>query len=182
MRPVLHPHLEPNTFKAWYWLKAELQAYCRSHHLNASGSKAELMQRISSHLDRSPQPTPAATHKPKRSLLPKILNVHTVIEPGWPLSKDLRDFFVAQVGASFRFNQALRDLFKNPQGETLADAVAIYARTQGQKQAIGAQFQFNQHMRDFFTKHPGASHQQALQAWHAMRQRDGHLNFFELKG
>ena len=180
MRPSLHPQLAPHTFAAWYWLKAELQAYCRAQGMSAGGSKAELMQRISAHLAGTPVPT-AAPHKTPRAALPSTLSLNTNLQSGWPLNQALREFFVAHLGMPFRFNQALRDLFKNPQGQTLADAVALYRQTHAQTRSISGQFQFNQHMRDHFAQHPGATREQALQAWRDKRQAAGALNFFQSK-
>ena len=45
-RPALSPELGADEFAAWYWLKHELQAFCRQQGWPASGSKAELMQRV----------------------------------------------------------------------------------------------------------------------------------------
>lgn len=176
-RPTIHPQLDPNTFASWYWLKVELQTYCRVQGLPASGSKAELMQRIRVHLGGVAAPT-GVSHKKLRAALPSALGLNTVIKSGWPLNQTLRDFFVAHLGMPFRFNQALRDLFKNPQDQTLADALALYARTHAQTRPISGQFQFNQHMRDYFAQHPGATREQALQAWRDKRQCAGALNFF----
>jgi hypothetical protein len=103
--------------------------------------------------------------------MPQSLTPDTVIGPGWRLNEALRAFFVAHTNPAFRFNQALRDLFKNPQGQTLAQAVAVYqtSLTKGPS-PIQRQFQFNQHIRDYFEQHPGATRAQALQAWQDKRQ------------
>ncbi len=91
------PALSAENFRAWYWLKTELQSYCRT--------------------------------------------------------------------------QALRDLFKNPQGQTLAQALVMYAQScEGRTVLIQRQFQFNQHIRDFFAQHPTATRAQALDAWQKKRE------------
>jgi hypothetical protein len=178
-RPLLTPALSPEDFRAWYWLKKELQAFCSAQALPTSGSKEDLSGRVLAHLSGELMPT---THKANpsapRSAMPQTLTPDTVIGPGWRLNEDLRAFFVAHTTSAFRFNQALRDLFKNPQGQTLAQAVAVYqtSLTQGPS-PIKRQFQFNQHIRDYFEQHPGATRAHALQAWQHKRQTPDALVF-----
>lgn len=174
LRPALDATLSASKFAEWYWLKAELQTYCRAQGLPADGSKADLAQRIGAHLGGTAAPI-AAQGKAPRAKLPEALHPHTVIQAGWPLSHGLRRFFVSQVGDAFRFNQPLRSLFQNPQGQTLGQAVDLYLQTRDQRLPIGAQFQFNQHMRDYFDQHPGATRGQALQAWRDKRETAGRL-------
>jgi hypothetical protein len=173
-RPPLNSSIGASSFAAWYWLKSELQMFCRAEGLHTGGSKAELMQRVSSHLGGELAPLPVKRQS-RKTAMPADLNIHTTIQAGWPLSHGLRDFFISQVGDAFRFNQALRDLFQNPQGQTLRQAVALYLQTRDQSLPIGAQFQFNQHMRDYFAQHPGATRAHALQAWREKRQTAGSL-------
>ncbi len=174
-RPPLNASLSASSFAAWYWLKSELQAFCRAEGLPTGGSKAELLQRVGRHLGAELAPLPFKRQSRKTALSAE-LNIHAIIQAGWPLSHGLRDFFISQVGDAFRFNQALRDLFQNPQGQTLGQAVDLYLQTRHQQKQIGAQFQFNQHMRDHFAKHPGATRAQALQAWREKRQTAGSLS------
>ena len=175
-RPLLTPDLPPETFSAWYWLKKELQDFCRLQHWPTGGSKQDLTARVLVGLSGSPLPAWSATaHK---GAMPDTLTSETVIGPGWRLNEALRGFFVAHTGPKFRFNQALRDLFKTPQGRTLAQALAVYQFSCAQSPAhIQRQFQFNQHIRDYFAQHPGTTHAQALQAWQAKRQTPQALVF-----
>jgi len=174
-RPHLNASLSASSFAAWYWLKSELQMFCPAEGLHTGGSKAELMQRVSRHLDGELAPLPLK-RQPRKTALPAELNTHTIIQAGWPLSHGLRDFFISQVGDAFRFNQALRELFQHPKGQTLGQAIDLYLQTRHQQKPIGAQFQFNQHMRDHFAQHPGATRAQALKAWREKRQTAGSLS------
>ena len=45
-RPKLQIGLKPEIFREYYYLKAELQAFCQEHGLSKSGSKAELNERV----------------------------------------------------------------------------------------------------------------------------------------
>lgn len=46
LRPALTKDIHIQSFKDYYWLKEELQAFCREHGLSASGSKTEISERI----------------------------------------------------------------------------------------------------------------------------------------
>ena len=179
-RPLLTPALSSEHFRAWYWLKKELQDFCGSQALPTSGSKEDLTARVLAHLSGTPLPTTSAARpSARRSTMPQTLTPDTVIGTGWRLNDALRAFFVAHTVPAFRFNQALRDLFKNPQGQTLAQALAVYQSSLAQGAApIQRQFQFNQHIRDYFEQHPGATRAQALQAWKEKRQIPDALVFF----
>ena len=50
MRPPLTKSISLEDFQNYYWLKAELQTFCREHGLPASGSKIEITERISHYL------------------------------------------------------------------------------------------------------------------------------------
>lgn len=50
MRPPLTKSISLEDFQNYYWLKAELQTFCREHGLPASGSKTEITERISHYL------------------------------------------------------------------------------------------------------------------------------------
>jgi hypothetical protein len=175
-RPLLTPDLPPETFRAWYWLKKELQDFCSAQNWPTGGSKQELTARVMAGL--SAQSLPATASKVPKGAMPDNLTQQTVIGPGWRLNAALRSFFVAHTSPAFRFNQALRDLFKHPEGRTLGQALAVYQDSCAQGVTpIQRQFQFNQHIRDHFAQHPGATRAQALQAWHAKRQTPQALVF-----
>ncbi|WP_291924710.1 DUF6434 domain-containing protein [Limnohabitans sp.] len=175
-RPLLTPDLPPETFRAWYWLKKELQDFCSAQDWPTGGSKQDLTARVMAGL--SAQPLPATASKVPKGAMPDNLTPQTVIGPGWRLNAALRGFFVAHTSTAFRFNQALRDLFKHPEGRTLGQALAVYQESCAQGVTpIQRQFQFNQHIRDHFAQHPGATRAQALQAWQAKRQTPQALVF-----
>ena len=170
-RPTLMPDLGADTFAAWYWLKQELQAFCRQQGWPASGSKAELMQRVHAGLAGRVLPAPVSPRVRVAATLPAVLTPDTRVAPGWRLNLALRAFFVQHLGPGFRFNQALRDFFHDPQDRTLGEALSLWrAAQQEPPAAIERQFQFNQYVRDYFAQHPGATRAQMLQAWHEQRQ------------
>jgi hypothetical protein len=175
-RPTLTPALGADEFAAWYWLKQELQVFCRQQGWPTWGSKAELMARVHAHL--AGQARPAKPRARTANPMPSVLVPQTRVAPGWRLNALLRAFFVRHLGAGFRFNQALRDFFRDPQGRTLADALAVWTAAQRDPPAaIGEQFQFNRHVRAYFAQHPGATRDQMLQAWRDKRQTARALEF-----
>ncbi len=50
MRPPLTKSISIEDFQNYYWLKAELQTFCRENGLPTSGSKIEITERISHYL------------------------------------------------------------------------------------------------------------------------------------
>jgi hypothetical protein len=170
-RPTLTREVAPEVFGAYYWLKKELQEFCSAQSLPTAGSKEDLTKRVNSLLSGQPLPEIPA-RAPMKTAMRGKLTLETAIGSGWRLNESLRRFFIAQTGSNFRFNQTLRDVFKNPDGKTLGEAVEMYQASLGQERRppIGRQFQFNRHMRDYFLQHPGASRAEALEAWKTQRQ------------
>jgi SAP domain-containing new25 len=175
-RPLLNQSLPAQEFLAWYWLKVELQAYCRRCGLPVSGDKGALMRRTHRHLQgRKALP---ATRGIKRQPPPRVLHLGLRIEPGWTLSRSLRAFFQRHRGAGFRFNQALRDLFREPRGRTLGEALELHAQTYRHPAGPSTACQFNKHIREFTHAHPRSTRCDALAAWREKRATRGALAFF----
>ncbi len=51
MRPALTKNIPLNSFRDYYWLKAELIAFCRDNKLSSSGGKKELQDLIDHYLN-----------------------------------------------------------------------------------------------------------------------------------
>lgn len=181
MRPPLDAGMDVSTFNDWYWLKSELQAFCRSRKLRTDGSKEEIAARVRVFLSGEASPPPPSRSKPVAEKMPPVLTPETVIGAGWKLNAPLRAFFESQIAGKFRFNQALRDLFANPQGRTLGDALTLYRETADTPtQSISRQFQYNRHMRDYFARHPDASREEARKAWMEKRGVAGQIRASDL--
>jgi len=50
LRPTLSKELNVQEFSDFYWLKEELQTFCRDNGISASGSKIEIADRIKTFL------------------------------------------------------------------------------------------------------------------------------------
>jgi SAP domain-containing new25 len=51
MRPNIDDISSGEELKKWYWLKAELAAFCKKTGINYSGSKFDILDRIALSLD-----------------------------------------------------------------------------------------------------------------------------------
>lgn len=167
-RPNPSAHLSETEFLRWYWLRSELSSLCRLLGIPSSGNKEEVTTRIAAHLGQRPPPPRTRT---TRTAPPATLTPDTPVTPGWPLSAQLRQFFVHHCGESFRFNQSLRDFFRSGSG-TLADALATYrASLANPPREIPKVFEFNRFARAFRQSHPHATHEDLTKAWlHARSQ------------
>jgi hypothetical protein len=173
LRPHLSPSLSAQEFSRWYWLKAELTEFCRSHQLSASGSKQEVAARIKAFL--SGQEAPALPSKRKSAgSMPQEFKLTSVIGPNWRCSQNLRAFFEIHAGRNFHFNQAMRNFIASGEGRTLEEALNHYKESlDAPSTSIDEQFEYNRHMRSYHTANPGATQAEAVAAWWAKRGRPG---------
>lgn len=164
-RPLLTSALAEAEFHAWYWLKAELAAFCRAEGLLASGSKLELAAHIAAHLASRPLPA-RAPRRCRAARMPSTFHAETIIGEGWRCTQALRGFFETQCGKNFAFNEPLRTFIATGQGHTLADALAHYRQSLvAAPRPIAKQFEYNTHMRAFKAANPSGTHAAAVSAW-----------------
>ena len=116
MRPSLTKSISLEDFQNYYWLKAELQTFCRENGLPASGSKIEITERISHYLHTGKILKTALVQKRvkllsliKTFLFKLLLLKITAVKRFGPFSKEKL--------ANFRFTVALqnfqREYWKN---------------------------------------------------------------------
>ena len=171
-RPDLTPDLPPKEFLAWYWLKEELVLFCSTNGLRTAGSKPDLESRIEAFLSGEPPP--------KRTLptrittkMPAAFSPEMRIEHGWRCNPALGRYFRATLGNGFRFNKAVRDFIHNEHGKTLLEAEHCYLasiRPNAARPPILRQLEYNQHFRDFYATCPGATRDEAIEAWWKKRR------------
>lgn len=172
-RPELSIHLSEIEFQRWYWLKAELQGFCRAQGLATSGGKLQLSARIGAFLSSRPHQE-ALSPRPKSVAMPAVITPETIIGEGWRCSQTLRHFFESHLGAGFAFNGPLRRFIKERVGSTLADALAHYRQSLvAGPQPIASQFEYNTHMREYHRRHPSSPHAEAVAAWWEKRDKRG---------
>ena len=169
-RPALTPALTGAELRRWYWLRRELADFARELGLSPSGAKTELVERVAAALDHAPPP---ARRELPRSVdqLREPLSGSTRLPPGQRCTQTLRRWFVAELGAGFRFDATTR-AYVAEGGHTLDEAAAQWRATRhAPPPPIGAQFELNRFSRAWHAEHPGAGHTEMLAAWRRHRSQ-----------
>lgn len=178
-RPELNIELDTVTFRSFYYLKQELIDFCLENRLPASGSKAELTDRIAYFLDTGSVLKPTAERKTAVSI--GTLTEDTVIEPNIVCSEKHRAFFSEKIGKSFSFNVLFQKWLKANTGKTYGDAIRAYYRILEEKKQtkteIGGQFEYNTYIRDFFADNPGKNLHDAIVCWNYKKGLPGHHRY-----
>ena len=172
-RPELNRQISPQDFLSFYWLKEELIIFLRAQGLSATGSKAELTNRISRFLETGTVENNAPRKSAKRTDMPTTLTRQSVIGPGWRCSQELRAFFEWEIGPHFHFDGVMRDFIHNGVGNTLQEAIETWEAAQHDprpEKPIAPQFEYNRHVREYFKAHPGAPLAEAIQDWKNKKQ------------
>ena len=180
MRPILHIDLSVEEFLDYYWLKAELQEFCRGNGLSAAGSKGEITDRISTFLRTGEiiNPLRQATARPKAQQ--EELNLDTIITANHRCSQKIRAFFKTVIPA-FHFSTFIQHYFKQNIGKTYRDAVTAWHEEEERKKDpsykrdIAPQFEYNRFIRDYFadTNNKGKSQAEAIEAWDNCKRLPG---------
>ncbi|PER06034.1 cytoplasmic protein [Bacillus cereus] len=182
MRPPLTKSISLEDFQNYYWLKAELQTFCREHGLPASGSKTEITERISHYLTTGKVLKNSSVPKVSKAPLSyKDLSLQTIITKNHRCSEDVRAFFKEKIGTNFRFTVALQKFFKENVGKTYEDAITFWYEENERKKdptyktTISAQFEYNRFTRDFFKdpNNKGKAKADAIAAWNEMKAKPG---------
>lgn len=182
MRPPLTKSISLEDFQNYYWLKAELQIFCREYDLPASGSKIEVSGRISHYLTTGKVLKNSSHQKvSKASLSNKDLSLQTIITENHRCSEDVRAFFKEKIGENFRFTVALQKFFKENIGKTYEDAITFWYEENERKKdptyktTIGTQFEYNRFTRDFFEdpNNKGKSKADVIAAWNEIKVKPG---------
>ncbi|MDX8342632.1 DUF6434 domain-containing protein [Rossellomorea sp. YZS02] len=187
MRPVLNKDTPVETFKEYYWLKEELQTFCRHHGISASGSKIEISERVSIFLSTGEIMKPVRKSK-KPAVLQEPLSLDTVITDQHRCSQEVRAFFKSVI-PTFHFSTHIQNYFKQNAGRTYRDAVEEWHKEEERKKApsykkeIGPQFEYNQFTRDFFRDpdNKGRTRADAIDAWNEIKKLPGSNRYVACK-
>ena len=181
-RPDLTPQLNAETFRGYYYLKEELEEFCRKNGLQTRGSKIELTQRIAAFLETGEKTcaTPKIRKNPARAeknVFAEQINPGNIIEENFVCSEKHRAFFKEQIGKSFSFNVVFQKWLKSNSGKTYADAIAAYHQIMQEKKnsrtEIGSQFEYNTYIRDFFAANKDKTLDQAIKCWKFKKSQKG---------
>ncbi|WP_042221829.1 DUF6434 domain-containing protein [Oceanobacillus manasiensis] len=181
MRPNLTKDISIESFKEFYWLKEELQSFCRENGLNASGSKIEISDRIETFLRTGEIKKTIRNSRANKTIVSQVdLSLDTVITENHRCSQDVRAFFKTVI-PKFHFSTYIQEYFKNNVGKTYRDAVNAWFKEEERKKDpsykknIAPQFEYNQFIRDFFAdpKNQGKSRDEAIEAWNEIKKLPG---------
>lgn len=182
-RPALNSNISVRDFKAFYWLKKELQAFCKQEDLQRTGSKLELTERICSYLETGQKPPKVSkVQKEKRSTFnwnTEKLSSNTVITNNYKNTEQVRQFFETKIGKRFKFNVVFMRWMKTNVGKTLADAMAAWEQMEQAKKNrtapkdIAPQFEYNRYLRDFLADNPNKNRSMGIQLWHIKKTMRG---------
>jgi len=181
VRPTLTKEISVPSFKEFYWLKEELQSFCRKNGISASGSKIEITDRIEIFLRTGEIKKPIRKSKVNKKAEPLAdLSLDTVITENHRCSQDVRAFFKTVI-PNFHFSTYIQNYFKNNIGKTYRDVVNAWYEEEERKKdptykkKIAPQFEYNQFIRDFFAdpKNQGKSREEAVEAWNNVKKRPG---------
>ncbi|WP_332647826.1 DUF6434 domain-containing protein [Lysinibacillus sp. 54212] len=179
MRPNLTKDISVESFKDFYWLKEELQSFCREHAISASGSKMEIADRIETFLLTGAITKP--TRRSNKQTEPEVdLSLNKVITENHRCSQHVRAFFESVI-PKFHFSTSIQKYFKSNVGKTYQDAVNAWYQEEERKndpmykKKIPPQFEYNQFIRDYFAdpKNRGKSREEAIEAWNEIKKLPG---------
>lgn len=185
MRPILHKQIEIQDFQSYYWLKEELQTFCREQGLATSGSKIELSDRIVTFLETGVIETPIRKTKYSKPKENEILSLDTVIAEGHRCSQKAREFFKQEIGPHFHFSTYIQNFFKENVGKTYRDVVAEWKEEEIRKKdpsyqtVLAPQFEYNQFIRDYFSdpNNKGKKREEVIAAWNVIKTQKGNRKY-----
>lgn len=182
-RPNLDSRISAKDFTEFYWLKKELEAFCRKLGLKTTGSKLEITELIKNYLttgNRSlAKPISKPTSKSKFSWKNDQLSPETEITDNYKNTENVRIFFEEQIGKHFKFNVQFMNWMKSNNGKTLRGAIKEWERIEAKNKTrthpkeIAQQFEYNKFMRDFSADNPNAERGLAVKLWKLKRAMRG---------
>lgn len=181
MRPPINDKMDPEEFKEYYWLKAELHSFCRELKLSTGGSKRELGDRIYCFLKWGE----VQTSRNKR-VVPAVelptLSLDGKIPRGYKNDQRHRAFFKEVIGPHFKFNVPFMNWMKHNSGKSYRDAVdqwfvILKEERGGKKRDIPPQFEYNRYTRDFFMANDNLTRCDAIVCWNFKKSQPGHNRY-----
>ena len=181
MRPILDKEIDIQDFQSYYWLKEELQSFCREHGMSASGSKIELSNRILIFLETGKIETPIRKRASSKTKENEILSLDTVITKCHRCSQKARKFFKQEIGPHFHFSTYIQNYFKENVGKTYRDVVDAWNEEEIRKKdpsyqtVLAPQFEYNQFIRDYFAdlQNKGKKREEAIASWNMIKMQKG---------
>jgi hypothetical protein len=170
MRPALTKNIPLDSFRNYYWLKAELVEFCRNSKLSSSGGKKELKERIEYYLNTDKNLAFKEKPSKKRLKLYQAIALEGEISEHYKNDEVHRDFFKSIIGERFKFNVPFMKWMKSNSGKTYQEAVNEWLKIEaekksGKKYEIDSQFEYNQYTRDFFRANQNKCSGDVIKCW-----------------
>ncbi len=181
-RPILNKEISLEDFNDFYWLKKDLVHFCRTVGISSTGGKIEIADRIRTYLLTGKivkQVKNRHTVKSKFDWTDEILTKNTLITDSYKNCKNVRNFFIQEIGAHFRFNVIFMKWMKENIEKTLGDAIIEWKRIEELKKdpnyisEINPQFEYNRYMRAFLKENPNLSSKDAMKFWKLKSSKRG---------
>lgn len=178
-RPELRKGLESEEFRAYYYLKEELVAFCKEMGLQSTGGKQELTERIAHFLETG-EKLRNKSHI-KHSVSIREITLDSVIEESFVCSEEHRAFFKSVIGEGFSFKVSFQKWLKENSGKTYKEAIVAYQELQKKSKDqitnIDSQFEYNVYIRDFFKANKGRTLKEAIKCWKYKKGQKGHNKY-----
>ena len=167
------PDIDAENVLCRYRLKHELQAFARSHGIDASGGKTEIADRIKQYLKtgKVTGSVKAGTKKSSFDWNRAPLHPGTKITDNYRNTRNVRNFFIGQLGPGFSFNVEFLAWLKHHTGHTLGDAVLQWktirrsAAANKKKKEPAPQFEYNRYVRAYFPDNAEGTLGEAIRCW-----------------
>lgn len=181
-RPNLDRNISLKDFNDFYWLKQELIAYCRTIGISTMGGKIEIADRIRYYLSTGE----VIKHKIRKIKTTskfnwdkEALTRETIITDNYKNGKNVRSFFVREIGSHFAFNVIFMQWMRENVGKNLGDAITAWNSIYEMKKdknfvsEIDPQFEYNSYIRAFLKNNPELSVKDAMKYWKLKRAQRG---------
>lgn len=189
LRPDLTTNISVDDFHNFYWLKAELQTFCKKNGISTSGSKNEISDRIAVFLETGEIQKPMRKRNTSsKKVKLEDLSLDTVITQDHRCSQVVRAFFKTEI-PNFHFSTYIQNYFKKNVGKTYRDVVDAWYEEEERKKdpnykkEIGKQFEYNQFTRDYFadSKNKDKKREDAVKAWNEIKKLPGSNTYKTLR-
>lgn len=155
-----------------YKTKEKLKQECRTLGLSISGSKEDLIYRLTTGNN-------VVVKSRIKNNTPSEIKDETIIEENIICSQKHREYFVSKLGKSFSFKVPFQKWLKANAGKTYLEAVNAYKDVIKEKQEIDPQFEYNAYVKAFFSTCKGYNLNDAIRCWNYKKAKALHPIFEE---
>lgn len=179
-RPPINATMDALEFERWYWPVDALKEFCQRLNVPASGSKAELRERVAFSLRNPGKVPPKSRRKPrsqKFNWAKEQLARDTRITDDVSFGPNVRSFFKSEIGARFVCHSDFMDWMRANAGATLGDAIEAWHLLEQRKddpsfrREIAACNNYLQYLRDARDQVAGMSLEDAKTCWDYKKMR-----------